>query len=147
VSSVREGYFLLRECLYFVPHNIDTSTERGYEAMCAANDQMRTFRQRHSTLIHPLYMHLQAVGVPDNGYSLSYQYPGGPVEKLRRTVRARSKWECTEIIMCGQFPSLAITFKRSIVSALPTTSSNVCGLYFSTLCKDVGCFVPKMLRH
>ena len=50
----------------------------------------------------------------------------------------------TEIIICGQFPSLAITFKRSIVSALPTTSSNVCGLYFSTLNKDEGCFVPNM---
>lgn len=49
----------------------------------------------------------------------------------------------TEIMICGQFPSLAITFRRSIVSALPTTSSNVCGLYFSTLDQDVGHLVPK----
>jgi hypothetical protein len=35
--------------------------------------------------------------------------------------------------MWGQLPSLAMTFKRSIVSSLPTTSSNTCGRYFSTL--------------
>lgn len=51
---------------------------------------MRTFRQRHSTLTRPLYMHLQVTGVLDNGYSLSYQCPGGPIdEKSRRLVRAR----------------------------------------------------------
>lgn len=106
---------------------------------------MRTFRQRRSTLIRLLYMRLRAAGVPDNGYSSSYQYPGGPVgEESRRTVRVSSRWKSTEIMICGQFPSLAITFKRSIVSALPTTSSNVCGLYFSTLDKDVSCFVLKL---
>jgi len=59
--------------------------------MSATSDQVRTFRQRHSTPIRPLYMHLQVIGVLDNGCSLSYQYPGGPVdEKLRRLVRTIS---------------------------------------------------------
>ena len=39
----------------------------------------------------------------------------------------------TEIMMWGQFPSLAMTFRRSMVSELPTMSSSVFGLYFSTL--------------
>ena len=37
------------------------------------------------------------------------------------------------MIICGQFPSRAMTFNLSIVSALPTTSSSTCGRYFSTL--------------
>ena len=39
----------------------------------------------------------------------------------------------TDMMTCGQFPSLAITFKRSMVSELPTISSSTWGLYFSTL--------------
>ena len=105
--------------------------------MSAASGQMRTVRLRHSTLVRLLYMHLQAVGVPDNVYLLSYQYPEGPVGESGHIVRARTRQQSTEMMICGQFPSLAITFKRSIVSALPTTSSNVCGLYFSTLDKNV----------
>jgi hypothetical protein len=41
----------------------------------------------------------------------------------------------TEIIICGQFPSFAITFNRSIVSSFPTTSSKTFGRYFSTLAR------------
>lgn len=33
----------------------------------------------------------------------------------------------TEMMMWGQFPSLAITFRRSIVSTLPTMSESVLG--------------------
>jgi hypothetical protein len=39
----------------------------------------------------------------------------------------------TDIIIWGQFPSLAMTFRRSIVSLLPTMSSKMWGRYFSTL--------------
>lgn len=89
---MREGYLFLRECFYFVPHNINTSVGQGYEAMFAVNNPARTFRQRHSTLVRLLYMRLQAADVPDNGYSSSYQYPEGPVEEeLRRMIRARSR--------------------------------------------------------
>lgn len=67
--------------------------ERGVR-MSVASDQIRTFRQMHSTLIRPLYMHLRAVDAPDNGYSLSCLYPGGPFdEALRRMVHARGASE------------------------------------------------------
>lgn len=39
----------------------------------------------------------------------------------------------TEMMMCGIFPSCAMTFSRSTVSEFPTTSSRYTGRYFSTL--------------
>lgn len=38
--------------------------------------------------------------------------------------------------MWGQLPSLAMTLRRSMVSAFPTTSSRTIGLYFSTLAES-----------
>lgn len=82
-------------------------------------------------------MHSQVIGGQDNGYSSSSQYLGDPVRpsppppsvELPHVGIPRH----TEIIICGQFPSFAITFNRSIVSSFPTTSSKTFGRYFSTL--------------
>lgn len=38
----------------------------------------------------------------------------------------------TDIMICGMFPSFAMTLSRSMVSLFPTMSSNSFGLNFST---------------
>ena len=64
---------------------------------------------------------------PIPGRPCYHAVPSGRVN-MERSV------ELTEMMICGQFPSRAMTFSRSIVSEFPTMSSRSDGLYFSTLC-------------
>lgn len=62
-----------------------------------------------------------------------FPIPGNPYRRVIRSALGNEHHNHTDIIIWGQFPSLAMTFSRSMVSELPTTSTNLSGRYFSTL--------------
>lgn len=141
MPSRRERNFLLCEGFDLIPNDIDTSNSSKVSISIPDREFRReerlTVHQKHSTPKHLPYMHSQVIGGQDNGYSSSSQYledpvrpsPPPPSVELPHVGIPRH----TEIIICGQFPSFAITFNRSIVSSFPTTSSKTFGRYFSTL--------------
>lgn len=70
--------------------------------------------------------------LPPRLYTLRSEMVNGK-QRYSIPIWARKRKRLTEMIICGTFPSSAITFNLSTVSLFPTISSNTWGLYFSTL--------------
>jgi len=121
VPSCWEGHFSLRKRLDLVPHYIYTTFVR-YAPQC-----WRTAHPKRSARVHPPYTRPQVMHAPDNGSRSSFLFLAFP-----GLSSARGR-KLTEMMICGTFPSSAMTFNRSTVSELPTTSSRRIGRYFSTL--------------
>lgn len=131
VSSRWQSDLLLSKGFDFIPHNIDTSAHGQIPCLLQRLSQP-TSRRMRSIPSHLLCRRLQEAVELDNVCWSFCQYRGGPGWSSSNK-RHGSKLRRTEIMICGQFPSLAMTLSRSMVSAFPTTSSKVSGRYFSTL--------------
>jgi hypothetical protein len=96
-----------------------------------------TSHPKHSTLKLLPYKPRPEVHELNSGCLLFCRYPASPSrQKIVTLIRGVHIFQSlTDIMMWGQFPSTAITFKRSIVSSFPTISLSVCGRNFSSLGK------------
>jgi hypothetical protein len=134
VSSWRQCNLRLSKGLDFIPHDIDASCTRvrtryGRVGAHKAHRSSEAF----SSSTPSLYAEPRS-WCARQWMLVVLPIPGIPYGKRIIDALISSKQKLTEIMMCGQLPSRAITFSRSMVSLLPTTSSRTLGRYFSTLC-------------
>jgi hypothetical protein len=127
-------HFFLCKRLDLVTNDINTSTDVQVRDNAKSIDFLchPTFHQMRSAPTRPLCTRHPASGELDNECSLFCRCQASPGVSVRLGIEME-KFSRTDIIICGQFPSFAITLSLSMVSTLPTTSSKTCGLYFSTL--------------
>lgn len=127
-----QGDLLLCECLYFVSNHIDPAGSSLDSRFLVGARYTHTVRQTRSAPGPLPCMRRQEADEQDNGCLLFFLSQAFPKCRDWELVRWFAK-ELTEMMIWGQLPSFAITLRRSMVSTLPTTSSRIFGLYFSTL--------------
>ncbi len=119
------------------------------EVMLSASSRMTSFCRpwgRVTFFWANPFMRLRTTSMPRSSLALSSRTAS--LYASPRSCRARQRMEVVlpmpgmpEIMTWGMLPSLAIIFRRSMVSVLPTISSRYTGLYFSTLARGQnGCF-------
>jgi hypothetical protein len=127
-----QSYFFLCKRFDFASYDVYTTTRQKLLKKKGGVKDAAPFI-RSVQLQHALFICIPKKLVCEAVDARSFAYTWHALWFKVQAASEREKAFFTEIIRCGQFPSLAITLSLSIVSWLPTMSSSTRGRYFSTL--------------
>jgi len=146
----RERHLSLRKALYLIPDDIDPSaasatrpaedvtTHRSSDAFSSSTPSLYASPSK-ACARQWIDVVLPIPGMPCGSDVLllpsqpQCAFPSSAKHSHDIAETRLDRGTLTEMMICGTFPSSAITFNRSTVSLFPTMSSSSCGRYFSTL--------------